>query len=227
MKKVLITGSSTGIGRACADVFSENNFEVLGHGRDFCDDKIFRDFFVADFLYHEKIEKMFTEISEKFGNIDVLVNNAGMVNRKQIDQFSWQDFQNLFAVNVTAVFFCARAAFNIGASSIVNLGSMRGFSQEATTPDYSASKAAVHNLTVSLARAFAPKCRVNCVAPGFTKTPFHDTNPQRLDLEAAKTPLKKCASSRQIAESVFFLASEKSAFTTGATLLVDGGRNFV
>ena len=226
-KTVLITGASRGIGRATAEIFTKNGFQVLGHGREHCADKIFTKFFVANFLEFSEIESMFAKIEKEFGTLDVLINNAGTVNRKKIDEFSGQDFQDLFAVNVTAPFLCARAAWRLGASAIVNVGSMRGFSQEATTPDYSASKAAVHNLTVSLARAFAPQCRVNCVAPGFTRTPFHDTNPERLKLEAAKTPLEKCAKAKEIAESIFFLASEKSSFTTGATLLVDGGRNFV
>jgi NAD(P)-dependent dehydrogenase (short-subunit alcohol dehydrogenase family) len=236
-KTVLITGSTSGIGLAAAEKFAAEGFELIIHGQNPKKVKqIVSEFrqqgskatgFAADFTDPEAINQLFTQIKQENPKIDILVNNAGIVNRKKIPEFTAADFQKLLMVNLTAVFLCSRAAYDLGASSIVNIGSMRGFSQEATTPDYSASKAAVHNLTVSLARAFAPRCRVNCVAPGFTKTPFHSTAPERLEKEASITPLAKCASSEEIAESIYFLASDQSSFTTGAVLLVDGGRNFV
>jgi len=235
-KIVLITGATSGIGKACALYFAKKNFIVLLHGSSQKSDfSVLKEIkqkggkaypLVADFLKEKEIEKMFVKIKQENKKIDVLINNAGMVNRKNAFDLKSEDFQKLFMVNVTAPFLCAKQAKNLGATSIVNIGSMRGFPSGATTIDYSASKAALHNLTVSLARAFAPSCRVNCIAPGFTKTPLHDSSPERLKIESTKTPLLKYALPEEIAQSVYFLSSEKSSFTTGAVLLIDGGRSF-
>lgn len=234
---VLVTGATSGIGKATALKFAKEGYGVLVHGHDSQ-----KDFAVvneiekmggkaapifANFEREQGILLMFEEIEEKYGKLNILVNNAGTVNRKNYEDLKADDFQRLFMINVTAPYICGLEAKKLGCTSIVNIGSMRGFPQEATTPDYSASKAAIHNLTVSMARAFAPECRVNCVAPGFTKTALHEGSEERLKMEADKTPLKRVAQPEEIAESIFFLASEKSKFTTGAILLVDGGRNFV
>ena len=104
---------------------------------------------------------------------------------------------------------------------------MQGLQHCARTVDYAASKAAVHNLTVSLARGYAPECRVNAVAPGFTKTGMHAGMQERLDAEAAKTPLQRYAEPKEVAEVIRFLAGEQSGFVTGEVVTVDGGRNFV
>ncbi len=236
MKIALITGATSGIGEACALKFAQENYFVLVHGRRPNNTEVVEkiqyqggkaEYLQADFINPEETEKMFTEIKEKWGKIDVLVNNAGMVNRKPDDELTIEDFQDLFMVNLTAPFFCAREAHHLGASAIVNVGSMRGLRSQATTPAYSASKAGLHNMTASLAKKFGPDCRVNCVAPGFTRTPLHESNLERLNKEADQTPLKTYADPMDIAEAVYFLASDKSRFTTGEVMIVDGGRSLI
>lgn len=235
MKKIsLITGASTGIGKACAQKFIQEGYFVLIHGRRTENPEIIAEFgednaayLGADFLNEQEIFEMFKKIKNQWKKIDVLINNAGIVKRKPDDDLTVADFQELFMVNLTAPFFCAREAHHLGATAIINIGSIRGLPSGATSPAYSASKAGIHNLTESLAKEFAPNCRVNCVAPGFTLTPLHEDNLERLHKEAEKTPLKMYAEASDIAEAVYFLASEKARFVTGEIMVVDGGRSLV
>ncbi len=230
IRSCLITGATSGIGRAAAKKFADEGYFVYCHGRSQESDfsgvdeigalggrtkKVF-----ADMAEESEIRKMF----EKIESLDVLVNNAGTVTRKK--PITPNDFRNTFEVNVIAPYLCAELARERGVKSIMNVGSMRGLNHCATTPDYSASKAALHNLTASLARSYAPDCRVNAVAPGFTETALHAGNLERLEKEAGKTPLKIFAKPEDVADAIFFLASEKARFITGTILPVDGGRNF-
>jgi len=226
----LITGSTSGIGKATALAFAQKGYFVYCHGRSESSDFSVLDEIrseggeakkcVADMAVESEIHEMFQQID----TLSVLVNNAGTATRKK--PVLGDDFRKTLEVNLVAPYICCQLAREKGVRSIVNVGSMRGLSQSATTPDYSASKAGLHNLTASLARMYAPDCRVNAVAPGFTKTPLHEGNDERLQMEAKKTPLQTVADPLDIAHSIFFLASEKSRFTTGQVLSVDGGRSF-
>lgn len=224
MKSVLVTGATSGIGFSIAERFlAAKDFRVFIHGRSAKNNFSLCQKFpnrtqqiVADFSNAEGVEKCFAEIPK----LDILINNAGIVFREK--EISAKRFEKVLYINTITPFLCSEKAVSLGASSIVNIGSMRGFSEAATTPDYSASKAALHNLTASLARKYAPTTRVNAVAPGFVRTPLH-TNPDRLLLEAEKTFLKRTGEPEEIAETVFFLAVTAS-FCTGTILRVDGGR---
>jgi 3-oxoacyl-[acyl-carrier protein] reductase len=231
MKSVLVTGATSGIGRATAKKFAAEGYFVYCHGRDSSSDFSVADEIeaetggrvkrvVADFAHEDEIRRMFEEFSE----VDVLVNAAGIVQRVQ--NLKPAEFRQTLEINVVALYLCCELAKERGVSSIVNIGSMQGLDHFARRPDYAASKAAVHNLTVALARAYAPDCRVNCVAPGFTKTGMHQGMLDRLMLEAEKTPLKMFALPEDIAETVFFVASEKARFMTGEIVVLDGGRSF-
>lgn len=230
MKSVLVTGATSGIGKATAIKFAQEGYQVYCHGK--AEDS---DFSVVDEIQNlgGTAEKVFadfsqeTEIRDMFEHIeslDVLVNNAGTVTRTK--PVTTENFRKTLEINVVAPYLCAELAHEKGVKAIVNLGSMRALPQTATTPDYSASKASVHNLTASLARMYAPNCRVNAVAPGFTQTGMHAGNQERLEKEAEKSLLKIYAQPEDIAEAIYFLASEKSRFITGQVLSIDGGRSF-
>lgn len=230
MKSVLITGATSGIGKATALKFAAEGYFVLCHGKDENSDfsviseiekngglakKVF-----ADFSKEKEIRTMF----EGIDHIDVLINNAGTVTRTK--PITTENFRKTLEINLIAPYLCAELAKEKGVMSIVNTGSMRALLHQATTPDYSASKAAIHNLTVSLAKSYAPNIRVNAVAPGFTKTNMHEGMDDRLEQEREKTPLNITGNPADVAEAIYFLASEKARFITGEILVVDGGRNF-
>ncbi len=230
MKSVLITGATSGIGQAAARKFAAEGFFVYCHGS-----SENSDFSVVDEIEAagSRTKKVFANMADEqevrtmfngIDSLDILLNNAGTVTRKK--PITPDDFRNTCEINVIAPFLCSELARERGVTSIVNTGSMRALSHCATTPDYSASKAALHNLTASLARAYAPECRVNAVAPGFTKTAMHTGNDERLEKEAAKTLLQMFADPADIAEAIYFLASEKARFITGQVLVADGGRSF-
>lgn len=228
MKSVLITGATGDLGRAIAQKFLNEGFFVFFHGSSensdfsFCEqnpEKTKK--CIADFSDITAIEKMFLEIP----TLDILVNNAGIVFREK--EISPERFEKTLRVNTIAPYFCAEYAQKKGAKSIVNIGSLRGFLESATTPDYSASKAALHNLTASLARKYAPHTRVNAVAPGFVRTQMHAQNPERLEKESkTNIALKRIAEPSEMAQLVFGVAVEAS-YSTGSIFRADGGYGMI
>ncbi len=231
MKFALITGATSGIGRATALQLAREGFVVYCHGSSAESDFSIIDEIesaggkaeklIADFANQSAVRAMF----EKIDSLDLLVNAAGIVTRSK--PVTTENFRKTLEINLVSLFLCSTLAREKGATSIVNVGSIQGLQHCARSADYAASKAGVHNLTVSLAREYAPDCRVNAVAPGFTKTGMHEGMQDRLDAEAAKTPLNKYAKPAEIAEVISFLASEKAGFITGEIITADGGRNFV
>jgi len=223
MKSVLITGATGDLGRAIAEKFLKEDFFVFAHGSSeksdfsFCEqnpEKTKK--CIADFFDIPAIERMFSEIP----TLDVLVNNAGIVFREK--EISPERFEKVLRINTIAPYFCAEFARKKSVTSIVNIGSLRGFLESTTTPDYSASKAALHNLTASLARKYAPDVRVNAIAPGFIRTQMHAQNPERLALETKNIALKRIADPAEIAEFIFFVAT-KASYSTGEIFRADGG----
>lgn len=174
------------------------------------------------------IQALFDAAEKEFGTPAILVNNAGIVNREPFSEVTAETFSRILQVNTVGPFLTSREfarRLDSRPGSIVNIGSMRAFVP--TSVDYSASKAAVHNLTVSLAKALAPGIRVNTVAPGFTDTDMHESNRERLEKEGAAALLQRYSDPRDIADAVVFLASERARSITGQVLLVDNGRSLV
>ncbi len=233
---VLVTGGASGIGRGCVEAFARAGARVALNYRSSqkAAEEIAAQFpdrvlpIQADASDPAQIANLFNEIETRWAAPTILVNNAGIVNREKFPDVTAEKFLELLKVNTVGPYlvtreFVLRRAETEGV--IVNIGSMRAF--QPTTVDYSSSKAAVHNLTVSLAKTLAPKIRVNAVAPGFTDTGMHTGNRERLEAEAAKSPLQRFSTPADIADAVLFLASEKARSITGQILLVDNGRSLV
>lgn len=181
---------------------------------------------MADVRSPEACERLVADTVAAFGGLDVLVNNAGVVDRTDLGAITEALWDEQMDVHVKGPFFCSRAAAEVmrDGSAIVNVASMRGLLPASGAPHYSVSKAAVLMLTKCLAHALAPRIRVNAVAPGYTDTRVHaHRSPQdRARIEAA-IPLRRFASPEEVAKSVLFLASDDARYITGQTLVADGG----
>ncbi len=180
--------------------------------------------------------------AERFGRIDALFNNAGVTKfaprHGDLDALSGEDFLRLYDVNVVGAWRMIRAARALleaaersaeqGPAAVVNTSSIAGVTGIGSSIAYAASKGALNTLTLSLARALAPKIRVNAVCPGYIDTPWHERAggefAERLrEGAAACTPLKASSTPEDIADATLFLGSPLSRHVTGETLLVDAG----
>jgi len=238
-KVVVVTGASRGIGRAialrCAREGARVGINFLS-GRAAAEDVAAEvqalgrraHLLPADVRDDAQARAMVREAVAAFGRIDVWVNNAGVEYEEPIAEISEAHWDETFAVNEKGLFFCARAAAEAmrpqGAGAIVNIASRFGVLGDPNSLPYGASKAAVINLTKALAKLYAPELRVNAVAPAYTATDMmaHVTPEYRARF-LDTTPLRRVAHPDDTAAAVVFLASDEAAFTTGQTLLVDGG----
>jgi len=222
-KIALITGASSGIGNACAHAFAAAGYRiaaVASSAQSFATAELPANTqqIVADLSDTAGAAQVFAELPA----VAVLVNAAGAIDRsKTIDAAR---FTRCLQLHTVAPFQLSELAVARGATAIVNIGSMRALAHQATTPDYSAAKAALHNLTIALAKKYAPTCTVNCIAPGFTRTAMHAGNEARLATEATKTPTGETIAPQQIAEIVLLTAHNRAL--NGSIIVADGGRNF-
>lgn len=232
-KTILITGSSRGIGAAIARLAKKNGANVVLHGKSESEElkKLAEELDSEYVMFDVSQEASVQEEIKKLGNIDILINNAGINPSKTFLQLENKDWQEIFNVNVFGVVNCSRAV--IGgmmekkSGKIINLASIKAYNTTSGKPAYAASKAAVMRITSSMAEEFAPyNIQINAVAPGFVNTDMLKTtmSPQ-IKAQIEKIPLKRPAEPEEIAEAVLFLASEKANYITGQTLLVDGGYN--
>lgn len=184
----------------------------------------------ADIARPAETERLVAVAVEHFGRVDILVNNAGICPRISIDDMTEDAYDRIMNVNLKSVFFLSRAAGNAmkagGWGRIVNVSSTGGRTGgifNATV--YSASKAGIMSMTKAFARHFAPhNILVNCIAPGTVNTRLMTNLPQAsLETAVSQVPLKRLAEPEEIAQVVVFLASDKAAYMTGATVDVNGG----
>lgn len=162
---------------------------------------------------------------ERFGQVDVLVNNAGVFSIYSTETCPEEEWDRIFRVNVKGVFICSRAVMGPmrkrGTGAIVNLSSLAAKTGGlSASPPYSASKAAVACYTWSLAKELAPHVRVNAVAPGIIDTEMTRNHPQEL---VARTPLGRKGTPEEVAKAILFLASDDASFITGEIMNVNGG----
>lgn len=220
MKKVLITGGATGIGKACAVKFRENGYEVF-----ITYNKTKPDFdgitaVKCNLENIDEINNLFSEI----GDIDVLVNNAGISLIRQINDTSREDYDTLMNVNSRSYFFCCKEAvksmLKYHRGSIVNISSIWGQIGASCEVAYSMSKSAVIGLTKALSQELAPSnIAVNCVCPGIIDTRMNSMFDKK-ELEE-EVPAGRLGTAEEVAEAVFFLA--ESSYITGQILGVNGG----
>ena len=241
MKTALITGGTSGIGLAAAKIFTDNNFNCIIAGRSqlkaqaalehlkSADNRVF--FIPADVSKVEDCDKLVNKTIAKFGRLDILINSAGVYSEGEIESVNESQFYKIIDVNIKGTFFMCRAAapeLKKYKGSIVNIASDAGIKGNYFCALYSASKGAVVAFTKSLALEFANiPVRVNCVAPGDVWTPMTQeqlkNSSETVETLKSVYPMQRIATAEEVAESIYFLSSEKASFITGAVLSVDGG----
>lgn len=183
----------------------------------------------ADISKLEEVENLISQAKEKFGVIDIIVNNAGITKDNLIIRMKEQDFDSVIDVNLKGVFNCMKSITPIMLrqkhGKIISISSVIGISGNASQVNYAASKAGIIGMTKSLAKEVGSRgINVNAVAPGFIQTDMTDALSDRVKEEAQKSiPLKRFGKAEDVAEVVAFLASDASDYITGQVIQVDGG----
>ena len=241
MKRVVITGGTSGIGKAIAKIMAESGDKVVIIGRDYQKgERVLNEidnnnlkFLSADIRTVEECEAVTKKAVEFLGGADVLINSAGVYLEKPILDTVEHDYENIMDTNVKGTVFMSRAVLpylirNNG-GNIVNIASDAGIKGNYGAALYAASKGAVIAFTKSLALEVASfNIRVNAIAPGDVLTPMTESQ-LKGDRESllkemeSVYPLKRIATPEEIAETAAFLASDKASFVTGAVWSVDGG----
>jgi 3-oxoacyl-[acyl-carrier protein] reductase len=230
-KLALVTGASKGIGRAIAEELARAGAEVVvGYrsGREEAEAlaaQIGGRAVQADVSSPEEAKRLV----EEAGNVDVLVNNAGLTRDGLLARMSDDDWRTVIETNLSSVFYTCRAVtrpmMKKRGGSIVNISSIVGVHGNWGQTNYAASKAGIIGFTKSLARELGSRnIRANVVAPGYVKTQLTDVLPEEATkMMVDSTPLSRVADPHEIAGAVRFLASDDASFITGDVLLVDGG----
>ena len=237
MKKVIvITGASRGIGKGISEYFLEKGHIVIGtfnkslnEANEIKEKYPLFDPIKTDVTNEEEIKKTVSEIINKYGQIDCLINNAGISKTGLLQDMGLEDYNEIFDVNVKGLFLFTKEVLpymiNKKSGKIINISSMWGITGGACEVLYSSSKSAVIGLTKALAKEVGPSnINVNCIAPGVIKTDMLN-NLKEDDLEVLReeTPLLKIGTPFDIAKVCYFLFSENSDFITGQVISVDGG----
>lgn len=241
-RTALVTGANRGLGRAFADALAGAGADVVLVGRDEqLNDEAAAQIrsttgrrttvVTGDITVADDVARIAETAIDAHGRIDVLVNNAGVCFHRPALEVPDIEWDAVFDLNVSALWRMTKAIaphmIEAGGGSIVNIGSISGqiVNRPQWQPAYNASKAAVHQLTKSLAAEWAPYgVRVNALAPGYVKTemaPVDEPQYRRQWIEDA--PMQRYATPEEIAPSVVYLASDAASFTTGSVLVVDGG----
>ena len=240
MKTVFITGASRGIGRACALKFAENGYVVLAN---YCsNDKMAQSLkseieakggicrlYRFDVSDAEKAKAAIESAASDFGQIDVLINNAGISSYGFFDSLSEEEWERTFAVNTKGAFNCAKYAsksmLHRHSGRIINISSVWGLVGASMEAHYSASKAALIGFTKALAKELGPSnITVNCICPGVIATDMNSVHSEETIAQLREeTPLMRIGKPEDVANLAFFISGEEASFITGQVISVDGG----
>lgn len=244
-KVAWISGASSGIGAATARLFAAEGARVVLAGRHASGTRpIARGIIESggkalpqgcDVGDERQVRRSIEQTVATYGRLDILINNAGIVQVKALHRCTSADWDRVMGTNVKSMYYSLKHAFQhlerAGGGSIVNVGSISSFVGQAGTPVYTTAKHAVVGLTRSIALDYAGKgIRCNCICPGITDTPMLREHLDVLpDPEAAlatrlrRVPLGRALTPENIARSILFLAGDDSGGITGTTLVIDGG----
>ena len=248
-KVVIVTGSARGIGAATVRVFASHGYTVIGldvlaEGKNVIEETNGKGgectFFECDVSDEPRVSTCIDEVIKKYGRVDVLVNNAGVVLVKPFDQISWEEFQRTTNINLGGHFLLCKYIIPImkkqKSGVIINMGSVSGHVGQIDHVMYGATKGAIIAMTRALAWELAPyNIRVNSISPGSVDTPMLrgdiDLEAKRMGIPVGKVKIereaeqafKRWADPNEIAEPIYFLASKGASFVTGSDWLVDCG----
>ena len=233
-KIAVITGGGRGIGKATAQLFTNEGAtvviaefdEVSGQSTA---NELGAHFIKTDISNEESVNALFNFVSSEFGQLDILVNNAGILADSTLKKLDPDSFDAVINVNLRGVYLCGRAAANImieqGSGVILNASSVVAHHGNFGQTNYVASKAGVIGITKVWARELGKDgIRVNAVAPGFIQTNMTAGMPEKVvNMMGDKVPLKRWGQPEDVANAYIFLASDEASYITGAVLNVDGG----
>lgn len=240
-KTVLITGGSRGIGKATSLEFAKHGYNiVINYVNDDISAKNLKSYIVENYdvdvmlckcnvSSEDGVKGMVNSIIDNYGNIDVLVNNAGIAIDTTFDDKKIENFKKILNVNLIGPFILSREVGNYmlkqGFGSIINVSSTNALdTYYEYSLDYDASKAGLVSLTHNLAKYYAPNIRVNAVAPGWVDTEMNkELDSSYIKEECDKIYLKRFAKPEEVAKAIYFLASDDASYITGEVLRVDGG----
>lgn len=244
-KVAVVTGASSGIGRATALLFATNGSEVVASGRNESDLNSLRDearstggsikLHLGDITEISQVGRLVSETIETLGRMDVLVNAAGIIKTGSIENTTLDDWDYMMNINLRSVFYLMQKCvphLEATKGNIVNVSSVTGTRAFPNVLAYCVSKAATDQLTRCSALELAPKgIRVNAVNPGVVITNLHRRGGMSeadygnfVENAKATHPLGRPGNPEEVADLIYFLASEKASWITGATYEIDGGR---
>ncbi|MFC3914179.1 3-oxoacyl-ACP reductase FabG [Pseudaeromonas sharmana] len=239
-KVVLVTGASRGIGRAIAESFVARGAKVVGTATSTSGAEAISGYLgdagcglVLNVTSQESIDALFAEIKAKYGEVDILINNAGITRDNLLMRMKDDEWNDIIETNLSSVYRLSkpvlRSMMKKRFGRIISIGSVVGIMGNAGQTNYAAAKAGLVGFTKSLAREVASRgITVNAVAPGFIETDMtHALNDEQRNGILSQVPANRLGDPKEIAAAVVFLASDDAGYITGETLHVNGGMYMV